>query len=144
VVTFSQVLLVGEDAAHKAGAAADAARRTLARGADPATLGLRTLLPPHENSVGLDRLARDYGDEFANALRAAPIGEWVGPVPSGYGAHLVRIEARVEGRTPALDEIRPLVTRDWEAARRERALDAKLAELRKKYDIVVTSELPTS
>lgn len=142
VVTFSQILLMAEESNGDAGAAAEAARRTLARGADPASLGIRTMLPPHEDSIGLDRVARDYGDSFAGALRSAPVGEWQGPVQSAYGAHLARVEARIEGRTPSLAEMRPQVIRDWETARRERALDAKLAELRKKYDVVVTAALP--
>jgi parvulin-like peptidyl-prolyl cis-trans isomerase-like protein len=142
VVTFSQILLAAGEQKVDTGRAADAARRSLAGGADPASLGMRTLLPPHEETVGLDRVARDYGDSFADTLRTAPVGEWRGPVESGYGAHLVRVEARIEGRTPSLDEIRPQVMRDWEAARRDRALDAKLAELRRKYDIVVTAALP--
>ena len=142
VVTFSQILLVTEESKGDAGAAAEAARRSLAGGADAASLGIRTLLPAHEDSVGLDRVARDYGDAFADALRSAPIGEWQGPVQSGYGAHLARVETRIEGRTPPLDEIRTQVMHDWEAARRERALDAKLAELREKYDIVVTAAVP--
>ena len=142
VVTFSQILLVTEESKGDAGAAAEAARRSLAGGTDAASLGIRTLLPAHEDSVGLDRVARDYGDAFADALRSAPIGEWEGPVQSGYGAHLARVETRIEGRTPSLEEIRTQVMHDWEAARRERALDAKLAELRRKYDVVVTAALP--
>lgn len=142
VVTFSQILLVAGEANGKAAPAAEAARHALAVGADPVSLGIRTLLPPHEEAVGLDRVARDYGDPFAGALDAAPIGEWLGPVPSAYGAHLVRVDARAAGRIPSLDEIGPQVMRDWEAARRERALDARLAELRKKYDVVVSAALP--
>lgn len=142
VLTFTQILLTAADSAGDAGAAAETARRALARGADPGTLGLRSLLPPHEESVGLDRVARDYGQAFADALAAAPPGEWRGPVRSGYGEHLVRVEARVAGSNPTLDEVRAQVMRDWEAARRERALDAKLAELRGKYDVVIEAELP--
>ena len=142
VLTFTQILVAAEDAAVDAGAAADAARRALARGADPGTLGLRTMLPPHENAVGLDRVARDYGQAFADALAAAPVEEWYGPVRSAYGAHLVRIGSRVAGRKPSLDEVRPQVMRDWEGARRERAIEGKLAELRKKYDVVIEAAMP--
>jgi parvulin-like peptidyl-prolyl isomerase len=141
-LTFTQILVAAEDAASDAGAATDAARRALARGVDPGSLGLRTMLPPHEDAVGLDRVARDYGPAFADALAAAPVGEWQGPIESAYGAHLVRVEARVAGRNPSLGEARPQVMRDWEGARRERAIEAKLAELREKYDVVIEAALP--
>lgn len=142
VLTFTQILLTPADAAAEAGAKADAARRALARGADPGTLGLRTMLPLHEDAVGVDRVARDYGQAFADALAAAPVDEWLGPVRSAYGAHLVRVESRVAGRKPSLEEVRPQVMRDWEGARRERAIEAKLAELRRKYDVVIEAALP--
>lgn len=142
VLTFTQILLTSADAAAEAGAKADAARRALVRGADPGTLGLRTMLPLHEDAVGVDRVARDYGQAFADALAAAPVDEWSGPVRSAYGAHLVRVESRVAGRNPSLEEVRPQVMRDWEGARRERAIEAKLAELRRKYDVVIEAALP--
>lgn len=142
VLTFTQILLTSADAAAEAGAKADAARRALVRGADPGTLGLRTMLRLHEDAVGVDRVARDYGQAFADALAAAPVDEWSGPVRSAYGAHLVRVESRVAGRNPSLEEVRPQVMRDWEGARRERAIEAKLAELRRKYDVVIEAALP--
>ena len=142
VLTFTQILLVADDAKGDAGAAAESARRALARGTDPGTLGLRTMLPPREDAVGLDRVARDYGQAFADALATAPVDVWQGPVRSAYGAHLVRVESRVAGRNPALEEVRPQVMRDWEGARRERAIGAKLAELRQKYDVVIEAPLP--
>jgi hypothetical protein len=142
VLTFTQILLTSADAAAEAGAKADAARRALVRGADPGTLGLRTMLRLHEDAVGVDRVARDYGQAFADALAAAPVDEWSGPVRSAYGAHLVRVESRVAGRKPSLEEVRPQVMRDWAGARRERAIEAKLAELRRKYDVVIEAALP--
>jgi hypothetical protein len=43
---------------------------------------------------------------------------------------------------PPLGEIRVAVTREWERERRERALEANLAELRRKYPVVIEAKLP--
>jgi hypothetical protein len=142
VVSFSQVLLATPESGDAAPDAAARARQALERGADPSTLGQRTLLPPHEEAVDLERVARDYGRPFAEALERLPTGAWQGPVASAYGLHLVRIERRDPGRVPRLEEVRFQVARDFEDARRKRALDIKLAELGEKYDVIVEDAPP--
>lgn len=137
IVTFEQLLLAAPASAVEPAAAAVEVRRALERGADPATLGRPTLLPAREEAVGLDRVARDYGESFAEALGTMPVGAWQGPVESAYGAHMVRVERYVAGVLPPLEQVRTELTRDFEYARRERALESSLAELRKKYEIVI-------
>src|SRR6059036_1826292 len=51
-------------------------------------------------------LERTFGPGFAVAVDAAPLRTWVGPVRSSYGLHLVWVDAREPGRTPALAEVR--------------------------------------
>ena len=47
-------------------------------------------------------MARLFGAEFATALFEQKTGVWVGPIPSGYGMHLVRVEAMTPGGAAAL------------------------------------------
>ena len=94
-------------------------------------------MPARENRVGLDEVAREYGDNFADVLAHLPIGVWLGPVESRYGAHLVRLEGLRPGTTPSMDELRSEVTRDFEMARRQRTRDAVLREMRWRYQVVV-------
>jgi hypothetical protein len=49
----------------------------------------------------------------------------------------VRVDAREDGGLPALAEVRPLVERDFMAERRQRALDARYAQLLERYRVVV-------
>jgi hypothetical protein len=143
-VSFEQVLVVqsGDAAGPGAASAVAAARRALERGADPAGVGRPTLLPLREEDVGLDVVARDFGERFAQQLESVPLGAWAGPVDSGFGLHLVRVAARTPGTLPPLAEIRPLVSREWESARRRDALEANLKSLRAKYDVVIEARLP--
>lgn len=140
-VTYSQILLV---AAGTAGDAERKARRAQIRlnyGARPARVGLKSPLPAKAWRVGMDEVANEYGGSFADALARLPQGVWQGPVTSRYGAHLVRVESLVPGEVPPLDEVRDVVARDYEQARRERALEVTLEAARQKYEVIVEPAL---
>ncbi len=55
------------------------------------------------------RAAALWGQELADALAAGPVGAWSEPIDTAAGLHLVRVEARHEGRLPDLDEVRARV-----------------------------------
>ena len=71
----------------------------------------------------------------------APAGQWSGPIVSGYGLHLVRVEKIVPGDFPALAAIRPAVEREWQAQQRRQAKEALLEQLRSKYDVKIEGPL---
>jgi hypothetical protein len=140
-VTYSQLLLVAAGTPGDPAAAAMRARFRLNRGTRQARLGLATTLPAREFGVGLDEIAREYGPHFADAVARLPVGIWLGPIESRYGAHLVRVESRMSGTPPPLDEVRQEVMRDFEMKRRQRALEESLAAMRRKYEVVVEPAL---
>jgi len=106
--------------------------------ADPAALGdaLR-LLETRYDDLPQFELERLFGEAFAKALFEQPIGTWVGPVASGYGQHLVRVESKQPGGVAALADVRPLVEREWANARRKALGEAYYARLRAKYRVEV-------
>jgi hypothetical protein len=119
------------------------ARAALARNADPASLGQPTLLPSRQEAMPLDLIARDFGEAFAEQLAKAPVGEWAGPVTSGFGMHLVRVSAIEQSQLPALADVRDVVAREWENARRKQAHEDALAKLRSRYDVEIRAALPS-
>jgi hypothetical protein len=137
VVGFTQIIvpLDGTDAEIEARIAT--LKSALANGASPDALGGTSLLPARMAATPLDLVARDFGSRFAEALATAPLGQWAGPFPSAYGMHLVRLDGRTPSAVPPLAEIRGQVSREWENDRRQKARTARLAELRKRYTIVV-------
>lgn len=139
-VTFRQLFL---DPA-KRGAAVDADAKALVSrlntpGApDAATQGDRLpLREPRYADEPLTEVARLFGRDFADALVKQPVGRWSGPVPSGYGVHLVKVESLVPGGVPLLAEVRPLVEREWSNARRQELAKAFYEKLRAKYTVTV-------
>jgi hypothetical protein len=139
--TFSQIHLDP----GKRGAALDAdARRLLQKlnaadtPTDPTPLGdVLMLLEPHYGNAAQAEIARLFGSDFADALVKQPVGRWVGPIPSGYGVHLVRVDALTPGGTPTLADVRPLVEREWRNARRTELAKSFYDTLRAKYKVTV-------
>lgn len=106
------------------------------RSGDP-LVGDVSLLPESFEQALPRSIDGTFGRGFAERLDGLPAGEWHGPIRSGLGLHLIRIERRTEGRLPALAEIRPSVEREWrnrERIERRRALDERLLE---GYEIIV-------
>lgn len=144
-LSFSQVFL--DPGKRGADLEADAARilavlRKAPAHVDPVTGGDSLMLAPRYEKASTSELVRLFGAEFEIALRGAPVGEWFGPVTSGFGAHLVRIESREAERTPELAEVRESVARDFNARRRQSGLDAQYQTLRDRYRIRVESAGP--
>ncbi len=77
-----------------------------------------------------DALDRLFGPGFAAAIADAPLGAWRGPIPSTYGAHLVRVDARRAGGPPASPDARRQAMMALVAERRAARLETRLAALR--------------
>jgi peptidyl-prolyl cis-trans isomerase C len=75
-------------------------------------------LPSSFESSAKDRIASDFGDAFATAVIDAKLGQWVGPVTSGFGTHLVRVRSVSVAQSPRLADVHQAVENDWRAATR--------------------------
>ncbi len=118
-------------------AAAKAQLAALKPGADPALPGEPFPLPGRlQDSPVLD-IATQFGDDFAFALEKAPEGLWTGPVPSGFGLHLVKVIRRDRPPPPKLADVRQRLENDWRSAAVRKAEDDNLNALLKGYDVVI-------
>jgi hypothetical protein len=141
--TFRQVFL---DPRRRGDQLAHDAARLLARvrqaGIDPDTLGDTSLLDRRFEALPASLAAEQFGDQFAAALGELPIGQWRGPVASTYGAHLVLVDDRTDGRVPALEEMRDVVRRDWANAQRTEASEKYYQALLRRYTVTVERPQP--
>ena len=76
-----------------------------------------------------------FGRGFYEALIELPENVWVGPVQSGYGAHLVRLTDGKEPALPPFEAIREQVLTDWRRDQTDRLTAAQLDAFRAKYEI---------
>lgn len=82
-------------------------------------------------------IAARFGIDFTQTLAGVEHGTWVGPIHSGYGLHLVKIEEFLPGRPLTLEEAERDVLRDWHNQQRIAAIDRLYERLRAQYTITV-------
>ena len=115
------------------------AAQALASGEIPA--GDATLLPVEMEDVTLTEVRRTFGEVFAESLQRLAVGEWAGPVASGYGLHFVHIDSMQASRVPELDEVRDAAERDFLADRTRALKDRFYETLRERYNVVYEDNL---
>jgi hypothetical protein len=104
---------------------------------DPRTLGERTMLPAQLGLSSAEAIVGVFGKGFFEQLVELPSGQWVGPVESTYGAHLIRILDRLPSRTAPLEEVRKEVLRDWKRAKASEIHDRDYAERRARFVVEI-------
>ena len=123
--------------------ASDAPRlleRARSHGTDPEmvlTASSASLLPSKLLSVTLDQIRSQLGDLFVNELKNTdlPTEQWLGPINSQYGVHLVWITDVNLGAEIQLEDVRPELEYDLRMEARADALARGYVELRKNYEI---------
>jgi PPIC-type PPIASE domain len=100
-------------------------------------LGDRLMIDSEFRDTPLREVRALFGIAFAQALSEQQLGRWLGPIPSGYGAHLVIVDHKVDGRMPELAEIRDEVRREWHNAARERALADFYEAMAQRYEVEI-------
>ena len=95
------------------------------------------LLPQSFQDLSLADVKKTFGEQFASALSALPVGQWRGPVPSSYGEHLILLSKRTERYMPALAEVRDQVRREWFDARRIEATNRFYEALLRRYTVKI-------
>jgi len=137
-VTFVQVYLNTERRGDSARADAEKLLAELQAGrgpGNPVDAGDPTLLPAGMQAASPQAIANAFGNDFATAIEEAPVGQWSGPLQSGFGLHLVRVDERVAGALPAFEQIRPIVLREWQSEQRTESNERFLDGLRAKYEV---------
>jgi hypothetical protein len=87
--------------------------------------GPSSSLPPGMTEAPLREVEARFGQQFVQGLAERPAdGKWYGPIPSGFGWHIVRVTARAAAE-PDFESLRARIANDWRsaeiAAREERA-----------------------
>lgn len=132
--SFDQVYIGGNDPAQTR-VRAQATMAQLRGGADWSRLGDAISLPRSVEDQDREQLIAVFGTEFPGKLDTRQLGVWQGPVPSGFGLHLVRLRVTKPGAAPVLGDIRQQVENDWRADTREKREDESFKALLGGYTI---------
>ncbi|MCZ8370709.1 MAG: peptidylprolyl isomerase [Porphyrobacter sp.] len=122
VVSFAQRLYPSEAAA----------RAGIVSGADA---GTPTSLPPAMTDAPMHEVEARFGKQFADGLAGLkPSASWQGPIPSGFGWHIVRLTAQAEAAAD-FNTLRLRLANDWRAEQIARAQDRAYAILKSAYRV---------
>ena len=113
------------------------AERLVALRAGEAITGDGGMLPSIYEAATTRTVNSTFGKDFSRRLDALSAGEWQGPVESGLGLHLIRLDARVEGTLPELAEIKSSVEREWANQKRLETRQAINERLLNDYEVVI-------
>jgi peptidyl-prolyl cis-trans isomerase C len=84
-----------------------------------------------------EQIAKEFGPDFAKAVFQLEPGAWRGPIRSGYGWHLIFVDATEPGRIPAFEEVQPDVKSAWLDQKQREIKDTAFASMRARYTVVV-------
>ena len=134
VVTFSHIYFSPE---HREDARTDAERALAVLDADAwRSAGDPFMLGRTYAHASIERVRKDFGDEFAAAVASRPAeGAWRGPLRSVYGQHLVRVDANTPARSPDYAAAKQRVVAEFDAERRAAANREYFEELRARYTV---------
>ena len=96
-----------------------------------------SLLQPSYKDAHRRAVDGTFGTGFSEQLDQLQVGDWQGPVRSGLGYHLIKIQSRSEGPLPGLDQIRPIVEREWSNDKRLEIRKQINDRLLEEYEITV-------
>jgi peptidyl-prolyl cis-trans isomerase C len=104
-----------------------------------ASLGDPFMFQDYYGDRAVEDVARVFGTSFAEALFKLTPGAWQGPIESGFGWHLVRVDAVAAGRVPAYEEVEPAVRSAWLDEQRVESRRRAFEAMRARYQVVLPS-----
>lgn len=136
-VRVSHVFVAGPDADSRARQLLRELRRSETAPQAAVALGDAFLAGHHLPLRSERRLTVALGAEAARLAFSAPTAEWVGPVASPWGVHLLWVHDRRDGALPSVDVIRPQILLAMAEERREQRIEQATAELRQRFDVEI-------
>ncbi len=137
LISFQSVYVSATGGEAAASLRAKALLAQLQAGADPEKVGDPISLPPSLIGATGEAINRQFGDAFAGQLIIQPKGTWAGPIASGFGLHLVRVDRVSAARRPTLAEVRQRIENDWRSATRIARENETYQVLLDGYDIKI-------
>ena len=82
-------------------------------------------------------IRKQFGSGFSEVVMGLAPGQWHGPVLSGYGVHLVYVNALQESPPPVFAQVRDAVFADWQTEQQTKFNEEFFQSLKSRYEIVI-------
>jgi len=137
-LTFTHVFFSEDVRGTKAEADAQAAVESLNAGADWQKTGDPFMLQRTYGDLPVREAGRLFGMDFARQLAAIPASDdWVGPVRSALGMHVVKMSENRPVTLKPFEQIRGEVLADWQDETRRAENEAAILEIIGRYKVEV-------
>jgi hypothetical protein len=140
-ISFRHLYFSTDQRGEQAAASAELALAALAgKSADwpgAASLADPFMFQDYYGDRSFDEMAKQFGPDFAQALVKLKPGAWLGPIQSGYGWHLVFLDALTPARIPEFEEIEPSIKSEYVADQRLKARRQAYERMRARYQVVL-------
>lgn len=111
-----------------------------AGGEIPASRLNKLSVPLDWQLTSVQTLDNAFGGDFSKSLSQAKVGEWVGPIRSGLGLHLVLVLDNEPPQLAPFEEIKDYVAQQYEYYSVLDAQKAMFRELLDRYQIEITAQ----
>ncbi len=146
VITFTQVFVDPDRRGERTGAEAEniLARLKALKGPmqDIDGLGDSFMLQLHYRRRSEQEVAKLFGPGFAGPVFKLPVGQWHGPVLSGYGVHLVYVHERSQPPEASFESARESLVQDYRDDRRRQLYDKQCEMLIARYNVIIQDDDP--
>ncbi len=112
----------------------------LENGKQPEVSTFLRFLPVAFEAANARQIDATFGKGFFEQITELPVGAWSGPIRSGFGYHLVRVNNLVPPSLPPLNSIRDKVLFDWQQSLAQDLSEAQDASLQEGY--IITRPTP--
>lgn len=134
--SFEQVYL-GERVSQ---ATVDETLGALNAGAPVQEWGVATMLPSSVSDAVEHQVNGQFGHDFYSSLQSADENQWVGPIQSGFGYHLVKVTEGKPATVPPLEDVREEVVTEWKREKSVELIQTQYANYKEQYNIIVPTK----
>lgn len=90
--------------------------------------------------IPINEINQSFGGEFASKLDSLPLNQWVGPISSGFGKHLVFISEKNDSQLADFERIKSYVEKEFEYQTELEMQEQVFHDLLEKYPVKITSD----
>ena len=110
-------------------------------GTAPDEIGDSLLVDAEFTDADFQTVSSLFGADFAKASFAMPLQDWVGPVPSGFGLHLVMVTKHRPAEARPFDQVRNEVAGEWRRQKEREIRTAYVVTLKEKYGVDIADSV---
>ena len=91
--------------------------------------------------VGIKKIKSEFGKDFSSHFINVELNQWIGPIESPFGHHIIYVTNYTEGYLPNITNVLKQVEVDFLQTQRDEAIKNYLNQIRSEYKIYINPDL---